>query len=618
MKPNVTLADLRERAGTMSDAMTHRGPDDAGDFFAPDHRVALVNRRLAIRDISPFGHMPMETLDAPIALTYNGEIYNADALRNELERAGYAFRSTSDTEVILRGYEAWGHAVIPRLRGIFALAFYDGRGRVLLARDPLGIKPLYYAETDKGLVFASELKALHASELVSRELDPTAIVGYLELGAVPSPRTIYRDIRALEPGCLLSCDLATMETQLTRYWSLPTQECAAPRDAAEQTRAALLDAVKSQLVSDVPLGAFLSGGLDSSAIVALMRQATSGVLRTCSIVFDEAEFSEAPFARAVAEQVGAEHFERRITAQDVLRELPRILRAMDQPTTDGVNSYFVAQTARQAGLTVALSGLGGDELFGGYPSFYAAPRLLNQLRALQKTRAGAALAAQALALAPPSARSTKVLTALSQPASPASAYLAYRGLYTPDEVKGLVRADVWEAGGDFDAVEYVASRASVGSSPRTASYAWTSRAELSTYTLNQLIRDTDVMSMAHSLEVRVPLLDHLLVEQILPLPDSVKQNGTRYGAEPKALLREAIKDLLPPIVRERRGKQGFTFPFEKWLRSDLKNYFVDFAPDAGGLLDPRGVEPVMRAFEHGQAHWARAWSLMVLQGWVAQ
>ncbi len=375
LKPNVTLDNLRERARAMNDAMTHRGPDDAGEFFASDGRVALVNRRLAIRDVSPLGRMPMETPDAPIALTYNGEIYNADALRTELERAGYTFRSTSDTEVILRGYQAWGEAIIPRLRGIFALVFYDGRGRILLARDHLGVKPLYYAETDKGLLFASELKALRASGLIARELDPTAVVGYLELGSIPSPRTIYRDVRILEPASLLNCDLATLETRLTRYWSLPTQECPAPRDVVEQTRATLLDAVKSQLVSDVPLGAFLSGGLDSSAMVALMRQATNGVLRTCSIVFDEAEYSEAPFARAVAEQVGAEHFERRITSEDVKRELPRMLWAMDQPSIDGVNSYFVSQTARQAGLTVALSGTGGDELFGGYPSFYAAPRV---------------------------------------------------------------------------------------------------------------------------------------------------------------------------------------------------------------------------------------------------
>ncbi len=611
LKPSVTLTDLRARVTQMRDGMTHRGPDDAGLFCARNQRVALANRRLAIRDLSPLGHMPMLSDDASIVLTYNGEIYNADALRMELARAGCAFRSTSDTEVILRGYETWGEKVIARLRGIFALALYDARTEtMLLARDALGVKPLYYAHTEIGLLFASELKALRASGAVSDQIDAASVVAYLELGAVPNPRTIFENVRALEPATMLRVDLRTMETRTSRYWSLPTHPRAEPRDAVGETRAALFDAVRSQLVSDVPLGAFLSGGLDSSAVVALMRAATTGTLRTCSMVFEEMEYSEAPFARAMAEHVGAEHFERVVTAREVLDEMPRILWALDQPSIDGVNSYFVSQTARQAGLTVALSGLGGDELFGGYPTFYAAPRLSRQLRRLQRVPAASRLVRIALACAP---RYAKVHDALQLPASPTSAYLVYRGVFAPSETRALVNPEVWDAAHEFDAHEYVSSHAVSGlQSPH--SFAWTSRAELGTYTLNQLLRDTDAMSMAHSLEVRVPLLDSFLVEKIITLPDSAKQNG----GTPKCLLHHAVADLLPDVVRERRVKQGFTFPFVRWLHGDLKNYFSQFPFEHNRLLNPQAAARVCAAFERGQMHWSRAWSLYVLNAWLAQ
>ncbi|HZQ05090.1 MAG TPA: asparagine synthase (glutamine-hydrolyzing) [Anaerolineae bacterium] len=613
VNPLFELDDARECAQRMSDSMAHRGPDDAGMFAARQDHVVLVNRRLAIRDLSPLGQLPMVSADRNVALTYNGEIYNADELRTELERAGYTFRSTSDTEVILRGYEAWGENSIRRLRGMFALAIYDARGCVLLARDPLGVKPLYYAETEAGLLFASELKAMHTSGLVSRAIEPRSVVAYLRLGSIPTPRTIYHNIHALEPGCLLTCDLASMETRTTRYWSLPTMERVAPADVVEQTRAALLDAVRAQLVSDVPLGVFLSGGLDSSAVAVLMRQATNGALRTCSMIFEQAEYSEANYARAVAEKVGADHFERVVTEQDALQEMPRIVWAMDQPTIDGVNSYFVSQTARQAGLTVALSGLGGDELFGGYPTFYAAPRLLQQMHRVQQMPAGVLFARTVLSLAPHAARYRKVQDALQQRASPTAAYLAYRGLFSPSEVRALVSNQVWESADDL--TEYVETRAA----PYTDSFAWTSRAELSTYTLNQLLRDTDAMSMAHSLEVRVPLLDPRFVEYVLTLPASAKENGNGNGEHSsKVLLHKALGDLLPSIVRERSAKQGFTFPFEYWLRGDLKMYFEKFAPDAGGWLKPHGVARVMSAYDRKEMHWSRAWSLLVLQAWMGE
>jgi asparagine synthase (glutamine-hydrolysing) len=613
LKPN-HAGEARALTARMCDALAHRGPDDAGIFVSPDRRVALGNRRLAIRDLSPLGHMPMILEDGRVALTYNGELYNTEELRAALEREGSVFCSTSDTEVILRGYAAWGEAVFARMRGIFALAVYEARGRVVLARDPMGVKPLYYAHTGEGLVFASELKALRTVDTVSRELDPVSLVAYLELGAVPTPRTIYDKIHALEPGTQLAVDTGTMRVRTTRFWSLPTGERAAG-DAVEETRAALADAVRSQLVSDVPLGAFLSGGLDSSAVVALMRQATNGTLRTCSMVFEEAEFSEAPYARAVAEHVDAEHFERVVTAQDVKLELDRILWTMDQPTVDGVNSYFVSQTAREAGLTVALSGLGGDELFGGYPTFYAAPRLEQRLRRISSVPAGRELTRAVLGFLPNPARYVKIQDALEQPASPASAYLVYRGVFAPSQVRALVTPEIWNAAREFDPLEYVAGRAvAQPGAARHASnrYGWTSRAELATYTLNQLLRDTDVMSMAHSLEVRVPLLDPRLVEHVVTLPDAEKQNGL-----PKSLLLRAVGDLLPPVVRERRVKQGFTFPLARWLRGELKDA-LPRVNGARGILKPDAAARVTDAFERGRMHWSRAWSLLVLNAWLEQ
>ncbi|MEK9164401.1 MAG: asparagine synthase (glutamine-hydrolyzing), partial [Chloroflexota bacterium] len=519
----------------MRDAMTHRGQDDAGLFVSGDGCVGLANRRLAIRDLSPAGHMPMGNeacaeqgrsacteqgrSDGTVWITYNGEIYNTDELRPELERLGYTFRSSSDTEVILHGYEAWGAEVVTRLRGMFAFAIYDARPslarpRLFIARDRLGIKPLYYARSGSGLLFASELKGMLASGLLSREISPTAVVAYLMTGSVPAPLTIYEGIEALEPGCALTWDDGRVEVH--RYWDFPyeTVEPESYSKAVEQIRALLEESVRIRLVSDVPLGAFLSGGLDSSAVVALMRRGTRGPIRTCSMTFEESEFSEAPYARAAAEAVGAEHYERVITAQNMADELERIFWAMDQPTIDGVNTYFVSQTAREAGLTVALSGLGGDELFGGYANtFQGVPQMLKVLSAVRAVPGAAALAEAAIGLLPDRQRWAKVKDALSRPAYPASAYLARRGLFSPAEVESIVTSEVWHAAKSaFDPIRHIAERAETRSANGSGNqlFSWVSRAELRTYTHHQLLRDTDAMSMAHSLEVRVPLLDQRL------------------------------------------------------------------------------------------------------------
>src|SRR6266540_793435 len=382
------MPDLRERLEAMAGAMLHRGPDDGGVYVSPEGLIGLANRRLAIRDLSPAGHMPMSTTDGALWITYNGEIYNAAELRAELEGRGCRFQSNSDTEVVLLAYRAWGDDVVARLRGMFAFCIYDRhQRRLFLARDPLGIKPLYYVARAGQFAFASECRALLRGSLGDAQVSPAGLVAYLELGSVPAPLTIYRDIRAPEASQYLRVDLANDRVcpgEPKTYWRLPEpqmQSLSYP-DAVDQVHDLLLDSVRRHLVSDVPLGAFLSGGLDSSAIVALMRDARPGAtIRTCSVSFAEPEFDESRYARGVADYFGSQHVEVRVTAEDVTHNLERAIEALDQPSNDGMNTYFVSQAARQAGLTVSLSGVGGDELFGGYPSFERLPRLVQAARA---------------------------------------------------------------------------------------------------------------------------------------------------------------------------------------------------------------------------------------------
>lgn len=624
LNPGGSLPDLPERLASMAQAMAHRGPDDQGVFVTPNGRAGLANRRLAIRDLSPAGHMPMASDDGAVWISYNGEIYNADALRRELETLGFQFHSHSDTEVILRGYAAWGVQAVTRLRGMFALALLDLRpsagGRLLLARDPMGIKPLYYAQTEAGWLFASELKALQASGLVSAEISPTSVSAYLLLGSVPNPLTIYRQVRSLEPATWLEIDLERPQSpRAVTYWRLPEEISPAGShdEAVALIRERLLDAVRVRLVSDVPLGAFLSGGLDSSSVVMLMRAASDGPIRTCSMVFEEAEYSEAPYARAVAQAAGAEHFERVITAQDVLAELDAVLASLDQPSVDGVNTWFVSQTARQAGLTVALSGLGGDELFGGYPNtFVQAFQVQRALHLAQAVPGGSRATRAAIGLLPNRQQWTRLADALERPASLPSAYLTRRGLFAPSEVRQLVTPEVWNEGlQGFDPVAQVLAAA--GKPPRGGEdrMAWISRAELRTYTHHQLLRDTDAMSMAHSLEVREPLLDVPLVEAALRLPDAAKRN---HATGPKPLLAQAMDGLLPAAVAERRDKQGFTFPFARWLGGPLQAQVEArlAALDGSGLLRPGAAQAVYQDYRQGRVHWSRPWALVALAGAV--
>jgi asparagine synthase (glutamine-hydrolysing) len=376
--------DLAALAARVLPHLDHRGPDDRGLMLVSEDRCAFVHTRLSILDLSPAGHQPMATPDGRYSITFNGEIYNFRELRQQLLDQGETFASQTDTEIILKLYARHGADCLTQLRGMFALAIWDdARQELFVARDRLGIKPVYYYAADQRFLFASEVRALLATGLVPRRLDVAALSEYLAYQAVPAPRTLIEGVRLLPPGCWIKVDAEGRLTQ-TRYWdALTSAETVDPGQSYETSKrrvAELLhESVALHLVSDVPVGAFLSGGIDSSALVALMRAAGQQP-HTFAVVFNEQAFDEAQYARVVATAVRAEHTEIRLGERDLLDELPASLLAMDQPTGDGINSFVVSRAVREAGVKVALSGLGGDEFFGGYPSFARLGKLERYLR----------------------------------------------------------------------------------------------------------------------------------------------------------------------------------------------------------------------------------------------
>lgn len=585
------VAITEQQLAAMRDALRHRGPDDAGLYISANGRIGLANTRLAIRDLSAAGHMPMQSPDGSLAITYNGELYNAAALRNELQSMGYSFRSSGDTEVVLAGYRYWGEDVVRRLRGIFAFAIADD-ARLFCARDPLGVKPLYYAVLPNAAVIASELRAFTASGAIERRIDAHALSAYLQLGSVPAPMTMLAGVRALEPGCTLVVQYDARAT-VRRYYDFPQADRSA---GTIDVDGAVMDAVTSQLVADVPVGALLSGGLDSSALVALAAKRQPD-LNTLTIGFEESAVDESANARAVARRLGTVHHEHRVTAADFFAAVPRIIGALDQPSIDGFNTWFISQAAAETGLKVLLSGLGGDELFGGYPTFRGVPAITRLLPRAAPLVAAAAKLGRA-------DRWKKLAAVARHPTSRESAYLVYRALYTAEETLSLTRTAM-----PFDAVQHIHERVEQVEDARD----WVSRAELRMYMANQLLRDTDAMSMAHSVEIRVPLLDTDLVDRVMTISPAQRFEGE--GSKP--LLRAAVKHLLPPEVLD-RPKRGFTFPIRSWLNAPQARAFLEWK---GGLLDDfdqRALADVRTRFDAGRTHWSRVWALVVLNEWNRQ
>jgi len=582
----------------MNEAQRHRGPDDHGVVQCGN--VVLGNTRLAIIDTSLAGHQPMNDPETGNWITYNGETYNFKELRREL---GGEWASNTDTEVVLRAYGKWGVDAFRRLHGMFALALWDEREkRLLLARDPLGIKPLYYFVGKDRLVFASELRALLASELVPRRLSVAGVDSYLANGSVVAPLTIVEGVRQLLPGHYVEVNEAgefkEIEFGVTSSTPVPERR----DEAVARVRAELEESIRLHLVSDVPLGVFLSGGMDSSALVALMSRISEQRPKTFSVVFDEAGFTEAPFSRNVAARFQTEHQEIRLSEKRLLGLLPEALAAMDQPTMDGVNTFVVSQAVKNAGVTVALSGLGGDELFVGYPSFRRALKLnampVAARRVLRSVSGVGRVALNGLV------RRHKFWQLMNSEGTPADVYRISRQLFPADAIASMTGQQVSRKGAKKDA------------GPQSNDVVnQISRLELSGYMSNTLLRDTDAMSMANSLEVRVPFVDTKLVDYVLSLPGAWKLDH-----RPKPLLADALADLLPRDFLA-RPKMGFTLPFEKWLQNDLRTEVAYVLEDGAALAAPalsaKAVQRLWRDFlqKPRAVGWSRPWSLYVLAKW---
>ena len=613
-------SDEQRRAvvARMCAAMLHRGPDDHGDISRGPATLGM--RRLAIIDPAG-GHQPMTSACGRYHLIFNGCIYNHRELRAELAAGGYPFLSQCDTEVLLAAFARWGGDCLPRLRGMFAFAVWDEPARELfLARDAFGIKPLYYHhDSAQGrLVFASELNALLAGGMVERRIDARAVAEYLAYLAVPAPRTIYENVFSLLPGECARLTGGRLEVK--PWWRFPAAgaaagTCRTMEEFRRELGARLADTVQAHRLADVPVGAFLSGGLDSSAIVALMTRAGASRLKTFSIVFEESAFSEGAYARRAADALGTEHHETVLTGRQVAADLNRLLSAFDQPTGDGINTYYVSQAAHAGGVKVALSGLGGDELFGGYPAFRDLPRIARLLPAWWMLPA-AAREAITRRLARGGARRRKLADFLARAHDLHDLCSLQRRVFSSALGQSLLHPDARaQLGGAFfhhSGLDRLRGELAGADSFQTIS-AW----ELRTYMADVLLRDSDVMSMAHSLELRVPFIDGPFIEWLWAQPARFKAGG----GQTKSALADALRGLLPETIL-RREKQGFTLPFPVWMRRELRPFLEDTFAAASiartSLLDAAPVQAFWRGFLAGKddREWSRVWSLAVLIAFI--
>jgi len=613
--------DGERQLKAMIATLHHRGPDDEGVWT--DGICGLAHARLSIIDLSPAGHQPMASSDGQIWVSFNGEIYNFQELRRELEAKGYTFRSRSDTEVLIYGYAAWGDDVLKRLRGMFAIALWDRRRRrLLLARDRFGKKPLYYTQVGDAFLFGSEIKALLAWPGADRTPDLAAIDQYLTLQYVPAPRTAFRAVRKLPEAHYLVLETGGGEhgrtPTPTRYWQLPLPRAAKNRASAETLQRELIErlteSIKLRLISDVPLGAFLSGGVDSSAVVALMAQLGNGQVKTFSIGFQNNEYDETKYARMVAQRYATDH-EEMIVEPDAAAVIPRLIWHYGEPFADPsmVPTYYVSQMARRK-VTVVLNGDGGDEAFLGYGR-YAACRQLERVDRIP--RIGRIFVQRAIQSLPnivhrPFGNRLRALaTYLSDPDRPSSQRYAFTIAYFLDHQK---RAGYGEAMTDFlagsalDLLEpYFAEAPSFVTGAN-----W---ADIHTYLPDDLMVKVDVASMAHGLEARSPLLDHVFLEWAATIPEDIKM----AGGETKALFKRAMEPYLPKELLY-RPKMGFGCPIDHWFRAELRDmaYDVLLSRDATarGIFRPEYVKRLLDEHTAGTAsHHTRLWALLMLELW---
>jgi asparagine synthase (glutamine-hydrolysing) len=615
---------LAAQARFMADSLVHRGPD-AGDAWADDAAgIALGHRRLSIVDLSPAGAQPMVSSCGRFVISYNGEVYNADALRPELERAGRKFRGHCDTEVIVEGASVWGvEATVKRLIGMFAMALWDRQERALyLVRDRLGIKPLYWAETSSALIFGSELKALRAYPGFKPELDRDALTSYLRFAYVPGGQSIYRGVKQLAPGTILVAR-AGKPPEIREFWTLAEASRAgqaarfngSEEDATAELDALLTDAVKRRMIADVPLGAFLSGGIDSSTVLALMQKSSTRPVRSFTIGFHETGYDEAKHAAAVARHLGTDHTELYVSPEHARDVIPRLPEIHDEPFADAsqIPTYLVSEMTRQH-VTVALSGDGGDEVFGGYNRYFRS----QAVRRFLETVPGAARGAMAAAVTslPPSAWNALGSWAMPQFGERLHK-LARIAVGSPEDYYRLALSH-WDNPGEV---------VKGGAEPK--GLLWDERVntlapdpvermqylDTMTYLPDDILTKVDRASMAVSLEARVPLLDHRVVEFSWRMIPSMKASG----GVGKRILRRVLDRYVPRHLIE-RPKMGFAVPIDSWLRGPLRDWAEDLLAEkrlsAEGIFNPTPIREKWREHLSGARNWQYPlWTVLMFQSW---
>ena len=592
----------------MNAALAHRGPDNDGVY--EDQGIALGHRRLSIIDLSSDGHQPMNYANR-FTIVYNGELYNFRELKNELSEI--TFKTNSDTEVILAAYAKWGENCLKHFNGMFAFAIYDQSNQELfIARDRLGIKPLYYSQINEQLIFSSEIRALLASGMIPKKMDLNSLEDYLLYQTVHAPATIIENVKMLMPGHFMKINNGSV---IVKCWWKPVikknDHEVDYSTVCKDVRQLLRDAVERRLVADVPFGAFLSGGIDSSVILGLMSEVASSPVNTFSVTFDDSEFSESIYANQIAKKFKTIHHEIKLKPEDFLNELPNALDAMDHPSGDGPNTFVVAKATKMAGITMALSGLGGDELFCGYDIFKRSLELQNKKWLNSVPRPIRKVAGNFIRKKSSDVAGEKKAAILElKKINFESFYPISRQVLLNQQFKKIQNSKFKIQNFVFDIVSviekefsddnYLMSRVSI--------------AEISTYMQNVLLRDTDQMSMASALEVRVPFLDYKLVEYVLNLPDDMK-----FPITPKKLLVDAVSDLLPSEIVN-RPKMGFTFPWKNWMKNELKEFCETRLNSLGKRkpFDANGIKELWNSFlnDDPKVSWSRIWPLVVLSHWI--
>lgn len=611
----------------MNIAMKHRGPDDEGLFV--NEEIVLGHRRLSIIDLSAAGHQPMSSYDGRFQIVYNGELYNFKELKFELTRVisgsnqqAYFFQTNTDTEVIISAYARWGKECVNYFNGMYAFAIWDNlKKELFIARDRLGIKPLYYFYTNNILAFSSEIRSLLASELIPRKLDENSLVDYLRYQTVHAPHTIVKGVKMLMPGHYMKSN--NDKITIHSYWDLKKNISHASDgrsylEVCKDVNELLTKAVERRLIADVPFGAFLSGGIDSSAIVGLMSKVSAEKVKTFSVTFDESEFSESKYAQLIAKKFNTDHHEIKLSPEDFLTELPNALKAMDHPGGDGPNTYIVSKATKEAGITMALSGLGGDELFAGYDVFKRSLELNKKvwLNAVPQFMRG--VGGSVLTKAKPGVASEKIAEFLKQDSiNFKSFYPLSRQVLMDKDIATILKKKELTANRVSEIIAINTDVTLSGVEGRQSSIiSQVSIAEISTYMQNVLLGDADQMSMAHALEVRVPFIDYTLVEYVLGVPDKYKSTSS-----PKKLLVDSLGDLLPSEIVN-RPKMGFTFPWKEWIKSEMKIFCEQkmVSLSKREFFNEQEVMKLWKDFlnDNPKITWSRIWYLVVLENWLQE